>query len=86
MKLNLKKILLLAMVLSLSLVIMTGCTKKEDEAPKAKIGISWQRDEIDADAQLYADAVKKAGGEPIFLKQFTNEEEAKKLLKKLMPL
>lgn len=83
MKLNLKKILLLAMVLSLSLVIMTGCTKKEDEAPKAKIGISWAADEIDADAQLYADAVKKAGGEPVFLKQFTNEEEAKKAIEEV---
>ncbi len=34
-----------------------------DEEEKVKVGVSWNADEIDEDAQLYIDAVTKAGGE-----------------------
>lgn len=47
---------------------------------KVKVGVSWNADEIDEDAQLYLDAVEKAGGEAVYLPQIKTEEDAKKAL------
>lgn len=47
---------------------------------KIKVGISWNADEIDEDAQLYLDAVTKAGGEAVYLPQIKTEDDAKKAL------
>ena len=52
----------------------------EDEEGKVKVGVSWNADEIDEDAQLYMDAVTKAGGEAIYLPQIKTEEDAKNAL------
>lgn len=55
-----------------------------DEEEKVKVGVSWNADEIDKDAQLYIDAVTKAGGEAIYLPQIKTEDDAKKLWQKSM--
>lgn len=83
MKLSIKNILIAIMVVSMGALMVTGCAKKTSEEAKPKIGISWAADEIDEDTQLYADAVTKAGGEPVFLKQFTTDEEAKKAIEEV---
>lgn len=78
-------------ILSLLLVItfLTGCNSSEankpleNKEPKAKVGISWAAKEVDPDIQLYADAVIKAGGEPVFLPICHNEKEAREVLKKV---
>lgn len=49
-----------------------------DEEEKVKVGVSWNADEIDEDAQLYIDAVTKAGGEAIYLPQIKTEDDAEK--------
>ena len=82
-KINLSKKFLglfLAVFITISL---TGCNNKNTETAedKVKVGLSWAYDEIDEDIQMYADAVEKAGGEPVFLPQFQNEEEVKEALK-----
>ena len=51
-----------------------------DEEEKVKVGVSWNADEIDKDAQLYIDAVTKAGGEAIYLPQIKTEDDAKNAL------
>ena len=51
-----------------------------DEEEKVKVGVSWNADEIDEDAQLYIDAVTKAGGEAIYLPQIKTEDDAKNAL------
>lgn len=53
------------------------------QAGAVKVGISWSSDKIDADMQLYADGVAKAGGQPVFLPQFKTEEEARKALERV---
>lgn len=63
-----------------------AATKAETEAStdttedKIKVGVSWNADEIDEDAQLYLDAVEKAGGEAVYLPQIKTEEDAKNAL------
>lgn len=52
----------------------------DDEEEKVKVGVSWNADEIDEDAQLYIDAVTKAGGEAIYLPQIKTEDDAKNAL------
>lgn len=75
------KSLYLLLIISIISFFVTACSKPNSTGLNTtKIGISWTADKIDEDAQLYADAVKKAGGEPIFLPQFKNQEDAKKAL------
>lgn len=70
--------LLLVMIMSLAL---TGCSNSSSkDSGKVKVGISWASEKIDEDAQMYADAVTKAGGEPVFLPLLKNENDAKKAL------
>lgn len=55
-------------------------TSLDSADEKIKVGISWNADEIDEDAQLYLDAVTKAGGEAVYLPQIKTEDDAKKAL------
>ncbi len=55
-------------------------TSLDSADEKIKVGISWNADEIDEDAQLYLDAVTKAGGEAVYLPQIKTENDAKKAL------
>lgn len=93
--------LLLAVVLSVSMAACSGPPTQskapESSAPsassaakageaKVKVGVSWAADKIDRDTQMYADAVTKAGGEPVFLPQMKTESEAKEALSKISAL
>lgn len=60
-----KNLYLLLIIFIISFFV-TACSKSNYTGLNtAKIGISWAADKIDEDAQLYADAVKKAGGDDL---------------------
>lgn len=48
---------------------------------KIKVGISWSKDDYDVEKSNYCNAVIKAGGEPVYLDQFTSQEDAAEALK-----
>ena len=58
----------------------TVTASNDETEDKIKVGVSWNADEIDEDAQLYLDAVEKAGAEAVYLPQIKTEEDAKKAL------
>lgn len=66
------------LLILLFMFTITGCSKTKENSNKVKVGISWADDEIDEDAQMYADAVTKAGGQPVFLPLIKNDEDAQK--------
>lgn len=78
MKISLK----LLTLLMLAILVLTGCSQKS-EAPK--IGLSWSTDEahedskdkVDEDTQVFADALRKAGAEVVFLNEIKSLEQAK---------
>lgn len=81
MRISKKIIAILVAVLLIIPLAACGNNDTEESAPEtnavsARVGISWSSDEIDEDTQAYADAVKQAGGEPVFLPCVNNDEEA----------
>ncbi len=72
---------LLAVALCASLAALAEYAPEGD---KVRVGVSWVADfengEPDEDTQAYIDAVTKAGGEPVYLDQITDEESAKAVL------
>ncbi|WP_283609638.1 gamma-glutamyl-gamma-aminobutyrate hydrolase family protein [Faecalispora anaeroviscerum] len=93
--------LLLAVSLSISMAACNG-SSTQSKAPessaspassavkaddtKVKVGVSWAADKVDEYIQMYADAVTKAGGEPVFLPQIKTEAEAKEALSEVSAL
>ena len=69
------------LLILLFMFTVTGCSKTKASSDKVKVGISWAADEIDEDAKMYADAVIKAGGEPVFLPLIQNDADAQKAIK-----
>lgn len=78
------KRLFLSIAIILAIIFpLAGCSSIKD-GNKVQVGISWSTDEVDkdskdkvdADTQVYADAVRKAGGNPVFLPEFKSKEDA----------
>lgn len=81
---KLSRIIYTLLLVAVMTFFVTGCSKSNSaDSGKVKIGISWAAEKIDEDAQMYADAVKKAGGEPVFLPLLKNQDDAKKALKEV---
>ena len=74
----------LAIVVCLLLVLSAFAGISLAEGAKVRVGISWVADypdgDYDEDTQAYMDAVKKAGGEPVYLPCVTDEASARAAL------
>jgi len=77
--------ILALLVAVLMIFTLSACGKDAGETASTassgltRVGISWAADDMSG-YQDYADAVTKAGGEPVFLPQITTQEEAKAAL------
>ncbi len=79
-------------IASLFLIGLLGCestpaAKAGEADAKVKVGISWDRvykdNVIPSDTQVYIDALKKVGAEPVLLGQIKTEKDAVKELNKV---
>lgn len=81
------KYLKILVLLVLSLFIFTACNKNKGPV----IGVSWSTDEVDekskdkvdADTQVYADALRKAGAQVVFLNEMKSIDQAKEEISKV---
>ena len=63
---------------------LTSCNFLDNPEDKVQVGISWStdtvdensKDKVDEDTQMYADAVRKAGGNPVFLPKLKSQDDA----------
>ena len=87
-KFNIKKIAIYLTFLLVSTLIFTACSDKNNvDGPT--IAVSWSTDEVDKDSkdkvdidtQMYADALRKAGANVVFLNEMKSLEQAKEEIK-----